>query len=135
MCKLFNFFLMIRRPPRSTRTDTLFPYTTLFRSRAVDCAVGTCEALMTLGPVAGESVRCSDDGTLVAQPVTLSLPHCIHARPAARIGECARGLQAAIKRVPRDKRGDARTTVAFTQIHTPYTPPVQRPASVADGTT
>src|SRR3546814_12689997 len=26
------FFLLIRRPPRSTRTDTLFPYTTLFRS-------------------------------------------------------------------------------------------------------
>src|SRR3546814_14071043 len=26
------FFVMIRRPPRSTRTDTLFPYTTLFRS-------------------------------------------------------------------------------------------------------
>src|SRR3546814_11211711 len=35
-CDLFDgfvfFFLMIRRPPRSTRTDTLFPYTTLFRS-------------------------------------------------------------------------------------------------------
>src|SRR3546814_16725091 len=28
------FFLMIRRPPRSTRSDTLFPYTTLFRSLA-----------------------------------------------------------------------------------------------------
>src|SRR3546814_12857795 len=28
------FFLMLRRPPRSTRTDTLFPYTTLFRSHA-----------------------------------------------------------------------------------------------------
>src|SRR3546814_17951797 len=28
----FFFFLMILRPPRSTRTDTLFPYTTLFRS-------------------------------------------------------------------------------------------------------
>src|SRR3546814_12531423 len=27
------FFLMVRRPPRSTRTATLFPYTTLFRSR------------------------------------------------------------------------------------------------------
>src|SRR3546814_16187664 len=27
---------MIRRPPRSTRTDTLFPYTTLFRSRLVE---------------------------------------------------------------------------------------------------
>src|SRR3546814_12555762 len=31
---IFSFFLMIRRPPRSTRTDTLFPYTTLFRSLA-----------------------------------------------------------------------------------------------------
>src|SRR3546814_11231571 len=33
---------MIRRPPRSTRTDTLFPYTTLFRSKTPDCvnAVG-----------------------------------------------------------------------------------------------
>src|SRR3546814_16549472 len=27
------FFVMIRRPPRSTRNDTLFPYTTLFRSK------------------------------------------------------------------------------------------------------
>src|SRR3546814_10846217 len=33
MC-VFFFFLMRRRPPRSTRTDTLFPYTTLFRSIA-----------------------------------------------------------------------------------------------------
>src|SRR3546814_14667087 len=32
MCFLC-FFLLIRRPPRSKRTDTLFPYTTLFRSR------------------------------------------------------------------------------------------------------
>src|SRR3546814_16699591 len=36
LCLVFIlfFFLMIRRPPRSTRTDTLFPYTTLFRSRS-----------------------------------------------------------------------------------------------------
>src|SRR3546814_13243258 len=40
----FFFFLMIRRPPRSTRTDTLFPYTTLFRSR--------CQ------PVGGWARRC-----------------------------------------------------------------------------
>src|SRR3546814_9979134 len=32
-------FLMIRRPPRSTRTDTLFPYTTLFRSVAAAAAI------------------------------------------------------------------------------------------------
>src|SRR3546814_11370335 len=34
------FFLMIRRPPRSTRTDTLFPYTTLFRSAVAAPAAG-----------------------------------------------------------------------------------------------
>src|SRR3546814_6701806 len=39
MCIVFFYYLMIRRPPRSTRTDTLFPYTTLFRSigDVVDC--------------------------------------------------------------------------------------------------
>src|SRR3546814_20279206 len=38
------FFLMIRRPPRSTRTDPLFPYTTLFRSEtAFDAALGAGE--------------------------------------------------------------------------------------------
>src|SRR3546814_21026281 len=36
---VYYFFLMIRRPPRSTRTDTLFPYTTLFRSINFDGAV------------------------------------------------------------------------------------------------
>src|SRR3546814_11932925 len=40
------FFLMIRRPPRSTRTDTLFPYTTLFRSgEAVGDDAALCLAL------------------------------------------------------------------------------------------
>src|SRR3546814_4545820 len=38
-CSMF-FLLMIRRPPRATRTDTLFPYTTLFRSRFDDVAGG-----------------------------------------------------------------------------------------------
>src|SRR3546814_4997645 len=43
---VFFFFLMIRRPPRSTRTDTLFPYTTLFRSRRGQFDAGTdCERL------------------------------------------------------------------------------------------
>src|SRR3546814_18330472 len=32
---MYFLFLMIRRPPRSTRTDTLFPYTTLCRSDAL----------------------------------------------------------------------------------------------------
>src|SRR3546814_4350312 len=42
------FLLMIRRPPRSTRTDTLFPYTTLFRSIAFNNAgvVGEMKPIM-----------------------------------------------------------------------------------------
>src|SRR3546814_5545698 len=36
---------MIRRPPRSTRTDTLFPYTTLFRSRGLRAGAGGAAGL------------------------------------------------------------------------------------------
>src|SRR3546814_2167709 len=39
---------MIRRPPRSTRTDTLFPYTTLFRSDVVDEALATAAVDKTI---------------------------------------------------------------------------------------
>src|SRR3546814_16284130 len=46
------FFLMIRRPPRSTRTDTLFPYTTLFRSRG-----DRQRAVRPLGAAAGADRR------------------------------------------------------------------------------
>src|SRR3546814_11437270 len=35
MCVMCIFFLLIRRPPSSTLTDTLFPYTTLFRSTGI----------------------------------------------------------------------------------------------------
>src|SRR3546814_15783847 len=38
---------MIRRPPRTTRTDTLFPYTTLFRSRAIRARGSTQQRLTT----------------------------------------------------------------------------------------
>src|SRR3546814_14575501 len=43
------FFLMIRRPPRSTRTDTLFPYTTLFRSLARNYQFGIANRFRLLG--------------------------------------------------------------------------------------
>src|SRR3546814_658740 len=45
MLFLSFFFLMMRRPPRSTRTDTLFPYTTLFRSNTARGAVVDVDAL------------------------------------------------------------------------------------------
>src|SRR3546814_19756420 len=41
----YCFVLMIRRPPRSTRTDTLFPYTTLFRSDQQSSRTGAAAGL------------------------------------------------------------------------------------------
>src|SRR3546814_14131373 len=49
----FFFCVMIRRPPRSTRTDTLFPYTTLFRSAAASIGnerLAGCDLYVTLEP-------------------------------------------------------------------------------------
>src|SRR3546814_7335093 len=50
------FFLRIRRPPRSTRTDTLFPYTTLFRSTGRRAPGTTASTWITIA-------RRDDDGS------------------------------------------------------------------------
>lgn len=88
--------------------------------RTTGAAIGACEALMTLVPVQAEARRRSDDGTIVEQAVTLSLPHGIHARPAARIGEVARGFEADVHLVKGDKRGDARSTVGLLALGTGF---------------
>src|SRR3546814_1782206 len=77
------FFLMVRRPPRSTRTDTLFPYTTLFRSprrplRGRDSSSSTESARSCAAPVkpwpkrlasAASSCRsCTASGIAGCQP-------------------------------------------------------------------
>src|SRR3546814_17338628 len=63
VCILLLFFLMIRRPPRSTRTDTLFPYTTLFRSRpagsAHPCETGWSRASSACAAGLGSIARAS----------------------------------------------------------------------------
>src|SRR3546814_3545517 len=53
---------MIRRPPRSTRTDTLFPYTTLFRSKRSSQENGTLAA-RDHGQKTTDSTSMSADGT------------------------------------------------------------------------
>src|SRR3546814_4323102 len=53
MSSVLFLFLMIRRPPRSTRTDTLFPYTTLFRS-TFPCPLAFA---LLVSRVAGEEAR------------------------------------------------------------------------------
>src|SRR3546814_11283162 len=57
-CSVFYFFfLMIRRPPRSTRTDTLFPYTTLFRSQGGATGPGGGACARPRGPSASWNRR------------------------------------------------------------------------------
>lgn len=88
--------------------------------RTIDQAIGACEALMTLAPVQAGERRRSDDGTVIEHVVTLSLPHGIHARPAARIGETARGFEADIHLQHGDRRGNARSTVALLALGTSF---------------
>src|SRR3546814_339514 len=53
---------MLRRPPRSTRTDTLFPYTTLFRSvHGIDVVSGSSNVT-----VSGNTITASGGGTAIA---------------------------------------------------------------------
>src|SRR3546814_11376039 len=61
---LMLLLLMIRRPPRSTRTDTLFPYTTLFRSDELDQESGR-PAGRSQGREDPDdrSQQCGDDGS------------------------------------------------------------------------
>src|SRR3546814_6099108 len=56
------FFLMIRRPPRSTRTDTLFPYTTLFRSSPSQATRAVSTRMISGGGIMdwrSSAIRCS----------------------------------------------------------------------------
>src|SRR3546814_13435733 len=62
---------MVRRPPRSTRTDTLFPYTTLFRSDMV-------RHVLRHRPVSGE--RAAADGEGPGDPALGVIDHLVAAR-------------------------------------------------------
>src|SRR3546814_13773293 len=69
------FFLMIRRPPRSTRTDTLIPYTTLFRSgrRRPGRRPASSRRARSASPVRGESRRPAGNRR-AGRPVLLESP-------------------------------------------------------------
>src|SRR3546814_11462317 len=76
------FCLMIRRPPRSTRTDTLFPYTTLFRSRARRCVSPWRRRSPSWRP-SWEARPAADGFALVSRPV--------HVHRNAKASECTGG--------------------------------------------
>src|SRR3546814_20152858 len=72
----FFFFLSIRRPPRSTRSDTLFPYTTLFRSRSRHHRK-TCSSMALIGcPPAQRSSEIHLDNALRSVCVIRRNPRC-----------------------------------------------------------
>src|SRR3546814_8812392 len=79
-CNVFFllFFLMIRRPPRSTRTDTLFPYTTLFRSELTGHDIFS--SLLALGH-GRETIQGLAPALLHAgEGIRGEVPHLRHAR-------------------------------------------------------
>src|SRR3546814_16177500 len=63
---LFVFFLWIRRPPRSSRTDRLFPYTTLFRSQRAVKLAEDAASVMVLDAKNVATPRPVTLGTMVA---------------------------------------------------------------------
>src|SRR3546814_16934435 len=92
ICYFIFFFLMIRRPPRSTRTDTLFPYTTLFRSWKV---LGVIEEVKAKAKAAGlwnffmppQSGRAHVDDSFVFEGEQLTnLEYALCAEEMGKIG-------------------------------------------------
>src|SRR3546814_15560603 len=89
---------MIRRPPRSTRTDTLFPDTTLFRSRRIELAVavharvGGVEQQMEFPRSRGrlDSLAADHDmagARLQPKPVERRFPQCRGDQPGQIVGD------------------------------------------------
>src|SRR3546814_14444496 len=89
------FFLMIRRPPRSTRTDTLFPYTTLFRSPLAghcDRITGSAIQLLTLAA----HFEASDRAVVnLIRPIHQAhcAEMCIGARTAEVVGDARTAMR------------------------------------------
>src|SRR3546814_15590631 len=93
LCFFFIFFLMIRRPPRSTRTDTLFPYTTLFRSHPRPQT--TLEKLSRLSPLNANGIVTAgnasglNDGAAIVMVGTRAIGDRAGVRPHARVVSAA----------------------------------------------
>src|SRR3546814_4920447 len=120
---------MILRPPRSTRTDTLFPYTTLFRSRQ---RVGGAGQLLKAGPLrTPPSVSCSSLTPTAASPRRLRRPlvsRLVHARSEEHTSELQSLMRISYavfclknKNKPTNKPQQNVTNIYLRNIHTLYT--------------
>src|SRR5213082_3721316 len=87
---LFFFFLMIRQPPRSTLCQTLFPYTTLFRSFGQLLAVGLTALIgITAALHMGDPDRSEEHTSELQSPDTISYAGvCLKKKKRGRDKEC-----------------------------------------------
>src|SRR3546814_21022990 len=92
---LLFVFLMIRRPPRSTRTDTLFPYTTLVRSWR-DKSAQTTEKIMAFRFWLQDREATLDDAT-VEQGLTRLLEALVSTHGVRRSEEHTSELQSLMR--------------------------------------
>src|SRR3546814_1938529 len=74
---------MIRRPPRSTRTDTLFPYTTLFRSALLGAASSDIAPDVHFTDLGGDSLSALTFGNLLADIFDVEVPVSVIVSPAS----------------------------------------------------
>src|SRR3546814_15202970 len=131
-CCLSIFFLKIATPPRSTRTDTLFPYTTLFRA---DGAGGRAEAaehlrgLRRRGAAGRRSRRRGQTGHPKGSAADQRLPDAYDLQPLSRRdrdtalpappegeGHRARPLAATARLLPHDAHSDDRNATEQLEI-------------------
>src|SRR3546814_13645361 len=97
------FFVMIRRPPRSTRTATLFPYTTLFRSRRAIAEPAVDEADRSRGARPAENAFAARRGRQRHAPAraeTLAVDEAALAVDA--VGDQVRHRRSAERRVGKE---------------------------------
>src|SRR3546814_5706143 len=80
----FYFFLMIRPPPRSTRTDTVFPYTTPFRA-----------GLKYVGPIDGHDIKAVESA--LRRPKRFHGPVLVHCLTEKRSEEHTSELQSLMR--------------------------------------
>src|SRR3546814_17127759 len=124
----YIFFLMILRPPRSTRTDTLFPYTTLFRSftsqAIVHCWSDASKRVIVPAPDFPASRLVQQVSTSAPSGVTKPSPVTTIRRivipfvgPCPRKGPHQIGRRASIKKASRSLRASARDREEIGRAH------------------
>src|SRR3546814_4026316 len=92
---LVVFSLMIRRPPRSTRTDTLFPYTTLFRSCHLPIILHEVSQ-----PSLAASLKCRLHGILIPSSEVFNIPtilDILHKKIRERVKVTSPDIRASLK--------------------------------------